>query len=248
MEKLINRSACALPTVDEPVVYFDEDDFTAFNRSLSEIKEHAEKLYNSHKRYIDRAYLQDGKIYLKYENETIHLKETSIQSIILHIEKALEFRYVDVVNFSDMGHSHLFYPKDIYGEVGKLTTTRDKISFLLNHPETKILYHVSEQIRFLDPISHQLLLDPILQFKYYTRNILGDNKAQGKLDILFNFESTSKYNTVNNLDNHVYYSAGFYLHASRGGCFSYKHQGKEFFFDISLSFLLYKDKSLDFFM
>ena len=240
VKKLMTRSACAPAKEDEPFVYMDTDGFSFFRKHL-EVKKHAEKMYNSHKRHINRVYVQDGKIYLPIRKSlkgdisgSVELSETFVRSVILHIEKALNMRYVDVINFSDMGHSHLFYPLQFEKKVNELSKTQNILSFLLNHPETKILYHTAEQIKaFQDRTSKQFLPDPILQFRYYTRNILGDNRAQGELDILFNFKDPYAYNTVTYLDGYKYYSPGFHIHASQGGCLPYTYEGKDFFFDLS---------------
>ena len=247
MEKLTKRKACAPPTKEEPYVYFDADGFH-FGRSFSEVKKHGQHLYNSPKRYIDRAYVREGKIHLPFASSwesspegSIELTETFVRSVILHIEKALKKGYANVINLSDMGHSHLFYPPELE-EKTKGLSAKESFSILLRQPEVKILYHTAEQID-LHFEKETFFDNPILQFRYFTRNILGDNRAQGELEVLFHFGKP--YNTVRDLEGHKY-GYGFYLHASKGACFPYKYQGKEFFFDLSYSYPPRKENSLDF--
>ncbi len=79
---------------------------------------------------------------------------------------------------------------------------------------------------------NNLLPDPDIQWRYYTRNIVGDNRGDDVLDMLR--EPTSIANTARDMEGHHYIGAGFSLSANEKGCFPFVHKGETSFFDLSL--------------
>lgn len=164
----------------------------------------------------------------------VHLTNTLIQSVRLHIEEGLKRKYVDEVMFSDMGHSHFFIPMKFYREELSSIPVEKKDELyekMLAHPELKILYHTAEQLKMFDE-NRKLLDDRHLRWRFFTRNLVGDNKALGKMELLHNEDHS--YNSANHYDeNHKYLGAGFDLSANVNGCFPFEFKGKTYYFDLN---------------
>jgi len=95
----------------------------------------------------------------------------------------------------------------------------------------KILYHTAEQLHMLE--DGQLISDRLVQWRFYTRNLLGDNKGEGRLELIH--QPTSSHNTARGLmPGHRYWGAGFYISASIDGCFPYTYKDKTYYFDLNL--------------
>ncbi len=76
----------------------------------------------SPKRLFNRArYNQDSEQfelpYVESWGGTVVLSKRLVTNVIMHIEKALERKYVQAVFFPDMGHSHFFVPQDHWDQV-----------------------------------------------------------------------------------------------------------------------------------
>ncbi|MBK26362.1 MAG: hypothetical protein CME70_20350 [Halobacteriovorax sp.] len=218
-----------------PYVY--SNDFS-WGMSLNQIKEKSTEIYNSGKRLRNRAFF-DGKnvvmpLSVSGGDALVKLSPRFLESVQKHIEVGYKRGYIDAVIFPDMGHSHFFIPKKYYEEVlAPMPNSKrgEKYELMINHPELKILYHTAEQLTMLDE-NKKPLPDRMLQWRFYTRNLVGDNKALGRVELLH--ETDSSHNTGRDYDdNHRYWGHGFNLSASKEGCFSFTKNGKTFYFDLS---------------
>ena len=125
-----------------------------------------------------------------------------------------------------MGHSHFLIPDQIWkskydkypvNQFSKLYTD------LFSDPELKILYHTAEQLQLTDE-NKNVLNDSYIQWRHHTRNIVGTNDGDKKLNLLQNPESPS--NTVNRLEGHFYYGGGYNISSNINGCFQYLKNGQ----------------------
>lgn len=236
---------CQAPTVSEPVIY--QSDFR-WGYTAPEMNDRFNEIYSSGKRLYKRAYYDSAKgaFILPFEKAfggEVVLSKRLIVSVQKHIEKALERSYVQNVFFPDMGHSHFFiedehwkakYDSYPVNQFSKMYTE------LFEDPELKILYHTAEQLKMLDA-ADRVLQDREIQWRFYTRNIVGDNRGLGIIDIHRNLAHAS--NTVGEAEHHKYWGAGFNVSASSSGCFPYTYAGKTYYFDLSLSDLPFPPSS-----
>lgn len=219
--------------------YLYEEDFP-WNQTLEEIIQRADVLYRSPKRLVDRAY-RDSKgqaiipVRIGSVTKPVRVSEIFIKSVTKHVEEAFKRRYIDALHFGDMGHSHFFIPQKYYDEVVDKVPVGDKhilYEKILNHPGLKILYHTAEQLTMLDE-NRELLKDRHIQWRFFTRNLVGDNEGHGKLELLHN--ETHRYNTAHDYDEgYRYWGGGFYISAHEKGAFPFVLNGKTHYFDLNL--------------
>lgn len=233
---------CGVPAEDEAIVYADDFEWGV---SLEEMGQRFDEMYASGKRLTGRAYYEeDSGEFIFPLSETwggrATLSRRLVENVRMHIEKALTRGYADYVFFPDMGHSHFFIPQDIYDEIYAPYPVPHRgamYSALFEEPELKVLYHTAEQLQMLDE-DDALLPDRQVQWRFFTRNVVGDNDWAGRIDLLH--EPTTKANTGRDLEGHYYFGAGFNVTATAGGCFPYVHDGQVFFFDLSMEDLPYE--------
>lgn len=237
------RARCAPPGEDEQIVY--SSDFQ-WGYSLDAMATRFEEIYESGKRLHERA-AWDG------ENErfmmpatrtwggAVELPPRLVENVTLHIEHGLERGYVDFVFFPDMGHSHLFIPQDSWDNqyAGMpVSEISRRYELLFDDPGLMVLYHTAEQLDMLTE-DDQLVDDRHVQWRYHTRNLVGDNNHERRIELLFEPESNA--NTAHDLAGYRYYGAGFNVSASKDGCFPYEVDGETRWYDLSLSDLPYPD-------
>ncbi len=220
--------------------YLYEEDFP-WNQSLEDILNRADALYRSPKRLIDRAYRSDEGLTLipirmnDGKTKTVRTSEVFIKSVTRHVEEAFKRRYIDALLFSDMGHSHFFIPQKYYDEViDKIAVENKHILYekILNHPGLKILYHTAEQLTMLNE-NREILNNRHIQWRFFTRNLVGDNEGLGKLELLHN--EPHRYNTAHDYDEgYRYWGGGFYISAHENGCFPFTVNGETRYFDLNL--------------
>ncbi len=236
---------CGPPAEDEPIVY--ADDFH-WGYPVEEMGQRFDEMYVSGKRLEDHAYHDEatGEFHLpitKSWGGHVVLSTRLVENVRMHIEKALTRGYAEFVFFPDMGHSHFFIPtvhwESVYGEY-TIPERGKMLSALFDDPELKVLYHLAEQLSMLDE-EKNILPDRHVQWRFFTRNPVGDNDWGGRLDLLH--EPTSKANTARDLEGHYYYGAGFNITATADGCFPYVHNGLIHYFDISMKDLPYQSLS-----
>jgi hypothetical protein len=229
------RARCA-PDPSAPLLQFSD---YRWDQTFEEMEALFWDLYASDKRLPERAYYDEERDLLilqvaaAWGGETV-LPPRLIRSVRAHIEKALARGYVDFVFFPDMGHSHFFIPEQHWEEryAGRpVSEFGARYSEMFDDPELKILYHTAEQLRFMDA-SGDLLSDRHTQWRFYTRNPVGDNRGLGLLEI--HHDPTHSHNTLRTYEGHRYYGAGFYVSASERGCFPFVHQGTTYYYDLSM--------------
>ncbi|MCP4915137.1 MAG: hypothetical protein GY909_18605 [Oligoflexia bacterium] len=234
----VNIENCKEASKHEKIL--DSSDFK-WNQTPEEIKEREIKLYNSEKRLEKRIFVNDqGKFVLPIDasfggaTEAI-IPAHYINSVRAHIETALRRGYVESIIFSDMGHQHFYIPQKYYDEVINPIPVKDKnirYEKMLANKDLKILYHTAEQLKMVE--DKKLLDNRHLQWRFYTRNIVGDNKEQGTLELIH--QKDHSHNTAREYDKgYRYWGAGLYISANKNGCFAFKDkEGKTKFFDINL--------------
>jgi hypothetical protein len=234
----IRQESCQAPASDEPVVY--SSDFKwGMNREDIRLKE--KEIYESGKRLKERAHLNEqGELVVSvgsFNNDQFaKVPARFIESIRAHIENALRRKYVDAIIFPDMGHSHYFIPQDFFNrEIAPLSTSERARGYelMMNHPGLKVLYHTAEQLTVHDE-DKKLLDDRVLQWRFYTRNLVGDNERLGKMELLH--AETHSHNTAHDYDpGYRYWGAGFYVSVSKDGCFPFTRNAETQYFDINFT-------------
>ena len=230
------KQRCAPPADDDPVLYSDA---FKWGYSLDDMAAAFAETYERPDRLLGRAWYDESRDTLVMPiaegwGGEVLLPARLVDSVRRHIEGALERGYVDFVFFPDMGHSHLFIPQEIWdadyapyevAEIGLMYGT------LFDDPALKVLYHTAEQLQTLDD-DDQLLDDRHLQWRFFTRNLVGDNAGLGALELLHAPEE--KANTSRDMAGYRYHGAGFSLSANKDGCFRYDHDGVTRYFDLSM--------------
>lgn len=233
----VNVENCKRGNAQEEILRSSE---FSWGMTLEDILAKEKDVYQRGLRLRERAYYENGEVYLPLTTfdgveQKVKLSERFIKSVIGHVEGGLKRRYVDAIIFPDMGHSHLFLEKKYYEEVLSSIPVKEnhkRYELMLNHPETKFLYHTAEQLEMLDE-DKKLLPNRHIQWRFFTRNLVGSNKNLGKLELLHN--EGHSHNTARDYDeNYRYWGAGFNLSANKNGCFAYTHKGQTFYFDLSL--------------
>lgn len=231
------QSRCAPSTASEPALY--ATDFK-WGYERAQMIAHFTTIYDSGKRLPKRAYYDttQKKFILPGDPSfggDVELSERLIYSVRRHIEEALRLKYVDAIFFPDMGHSHYFIPQEHWEKTyAHFPASQFNVLFtkLFQDPYLKVLYHTAEQLQTMS--ADQLpLSDKDLQWRYYTRNIVGDNRGQGHLELHPNYIDSAA-NTAREYEGHFYWGGGFNLSASKNGCFPYTFKGQTYYFDLSL--------------
>lgn len=235
----VAKSRCLPVGSSEEYVY--NDDFR-WNMSLEEVMSKFNEVYTSGDRLKGRAYYDSSTDQFilnlnRSQNSEVSMPIEFAFSIKKHIEEALKREYTHAIIFPDMGHLHFFIPEEVYEkEISPISgfEQNKRYNKMLRLPGLKMLYHTAEQIRMKDE-SNFLLDDEMLRWRYYTRNLIGDNKGERKLEIHKNLEA--KFNTVRDYPGYKYWGAGADFSASKDGCFPFEFKGQTYYFDISLESL-----------
>ena len=234
----IQKEECRRTGQNEEVVRSSE---FSWDMGLEEIKNKEKNIYERGLRLAGRAYLEKGQLYLPHispegQEQKIKLSKRFLRSVVRHVEVGFERNYIHALIFPDMGHSHFFIKKDFFNKIiAPMPTSRMNESYelILNHPETRFLYHTAEQLKLFDD-DRQLIQDRELQWRFFTRNLVGDNQVLGRVELLHN--SSHHYNTAMEYGKDFrYWGAGFMINGSKKGCFGYFRHGKVLYFDLSLT-------------
>ncbi|NCN40603.1 hypothetical protein GW916_05070 [bacterium] len=214
---------CSPAKSDEPVT--DKSDW-GIVETAKEAKTLWEQLYLGGKRLRNRAFVEasTNKILLPSSpGAPILVDPQFILNLSGHIHQALTKSYGEHLFYPDMGHAHLFRPEK---------KELDLQEAMKDH-ETKILYHTAELYRLRDKIGKKgkLVLDEWFQWRYYSRNFVGENAPKGELSVLLN--RSGGYNTVRSLFGHRQVGT-IYFSGSAQGCFDLNRDGKSIRYDISI--------------
>jgi hypothetical protein len=226
---------CNPPTPDEPIVY--SDGFLG-SFTLEEMAQVFDEHYRSGRRLKSRAYFDSSQnsFVLPHRDGLVKVDSTFVASVTRHVEISLERRYADFIFFPDMGHSHLFIPESDYERLLSIKPASARYEAFFSYRKLKVLYHTAEKLT-VRPGKYSegpFPQDPVLLWRYFARNPVGDNDGGESVFVLFQLENPEKYNTVKRVPGHSEYSAGFEISASKDGCFPYQHKGKTQYFDLSL--------------
>jgi hypothetical protein len=234
---IVKTENCFKPVEQEQILRSSE---FSWGVELEEIKTKYDEVYEKGLRLNQRAYLVGDQVVLPISligggKGEIKLTERFLESVQGHIEEGLKRKYVDAIIFPDMGHSHLFVDQKFYNQVVReipIKQNDKRYELMLNHPETRFLYHTAEQMKAKDE-NGKLLEDRHIQWRFYTRNLVGHNKAQGKIELLHN--EGHSHNTARDYDEGFrYWGAGFNISATKNGCFAFVDKGVTKYFDLSL--------------
>jgi hypothetical protein len=229
---------CGKPLPSEPITY--SDDFTG-TFTLEGMADLFEKHYASGRRLKGRAYYDSdlGSLVLPHSTGLIKISPRFIQNVTRHVEISLERRYADFVFFPDMGHSHLHLPESVYEEMKAIKPIGKMYENFFAYDGLQMLYHTAEKLAVREGknFNGAFPQDPILLWRYFSRNPVGDNNDGENVKIFFHLSEPQKYNTVKDIPGHKEYSAGFDISASKEGCFPFESRGKKMYFDLSLDSL-----------
>jgi len=231
------ENRCTRPAADSPIIYSND---YVWGYTPEAMDQKFAAMYQSDKRLFERAYFDDERQeFLLPGSEArggaVSLPPRLIENVRRHIEKALLRGYAEYVFFPDMGHTHLFYPKEGWQTQYAATPVAEMSSMysrLFDDPELKLLYHTAEQLQLLDD-NDELLNDRHLRWRFFTRNVVGDNAYLSQLDLLH--EPSHPSNTSRKMPGYRYYGSGFNISANKDGCFPYMVDDVTYWFDISLS-------------
>ena len=223
--------------------------------SEDEVLKKSKEIYNSERRLKTRAYYDESqdRFYLSWifdgKPKEIYLPHRFILSVQGHIERALEGYYVDGIMRSDMGHGHFLMPNEKYNRVYSQMTAYRKLERYLDDPDIRIVYHTAEQFQMAEHLDNGTYLvskDHYLRWRYYTRNLVGDNVPGRSLEI-FLVKDPFSYNSIYKDDVPEYYwRYGFSLSANKASCFPFKHKGKTYYFDLSFNSLTIDPENTDY--
>jgi predicted DNA-binding protein (MmcQ/YjbR family) len=251
-EILTAKQRCQITSAGESLLYSTEfenpkkHNGSSWFFTFDEMAEQFKTTYNSGKRLPKRAYYdnQTNKFFLPIVDgkkiETVEITENFILSVQKHIENSLKLKYAEFAFFPDMGHSHLYFPQEHWDkEYSNYLEQHGKAAMyqkMLGDEKMHALYHTAEKLLTQDE-NKDLIADPHLEFRYWNRNVVGTNVQSDELKIYISEEALAtppKYNTVGNLEGYGSWSAGYNLHSSKDGCFSYQYKGDTYYFDLSL--------------
>ncbi len=231
----LKRCAAQLP--GEVPVY--SSDFR-WNLTLEEIKNLGSTMYGSEKRLGKRAYYDEAMKSLVFpegpvRGGNVRIPEQFVKTVGKHVEKAFIRGYVDALIFPDMGHSHFLIPLGFYKkEIAPLPVDKFNLLYekIMNNKDVKVVYHTAEQLQVMSE-DKKLLDDKKLQWRYFTRNLVGHNTVDPDLELV-NATTTSDANTMGEVSGYFWWGGGFNIHANKNGCFEFKKDGKVLYFDLSL--------------
>lgn len=232
------RSQC-VPERDSDLFLHWEDFGSDYSRET--LLAHSETIYASERRLRYRAFFDEASgdfriPWAKEPGRSLFLPENFIKSVTRHIEMALERQYVDAVNFADMGHNHFNIPEERFLEhYAKIEDFGLVYEQYLADPTMLMAYHTAERLKMAERDERRRVIvsnDRYYGWRYYTRNLVGENSPEPKLDIYL--EKEFIFNTIKAIEGY-HWAAGVLISANKNGCFPYSYKGKTFYFDISLS-------------
>ena len=229
-------ASCDKPTANEKPI-MQNDFYWGF--SLVDMAAKFSEMYSKPQRLQGRAYydkMKDHYVmpFTAAQGGNFVITKGAIAAIKYHIEEALKHTYANFVFFPDMGHAHFMIPQRSYDKfyaslpVSQLSRL---YAMAFADEDVKFLYHTAEQLQTLEEDNKTLKVDRAIQWRYYTRNLVGQNKSGGTIEIAHDLES--KANTVGELEDYRNFG-GFNISAQKDSCFSYTYKGQEYFFDISM--------------
>ena len=228
----VARERCYGPPEDGAVLY--KDVWGDWNFSREEMAALFNRLYSSPARLEARLYFkpESGEFVLPVKNSddgwtTIRVSDNFIKSIICHIEKAHTNGWARHVMLADMGHGHFMVPAEASEELGHFG-----LEDVLNHPETKVLYHTGEMLKFYDFTSRRRMENPYVNFRRKNRNLLGYLDGSGEVEVLQE-PSDPAFNLVRIAPGHRRF-LDFEFSGNSNACFPYRdNEDRIRYFDVN---------------
>jgi hypothetical protein len=155
----------------------------------------------------------------------INLPEHLIQSVIKHIQLAIDNGYAQFPFFPDMGHGHLHLPPGSPGSERNGRMPHEFLSDEFNDPNLALLYHSAEAY----DLTHSSSED--WSHIWLHRNFVGRMDKDGPLEVLQG--PLQGMNTLGSIPGMVKGST-IYFSASRQGCIPFEFQGESLFLDFSM--------------
>jgi hypothetical protein len=209
------RPDCSRPLPDEP--YTSRTEWNVI-RSKDSASQSWKDLYQSGRRLRNRAYLAEDLSYVFPDGTKIPSR--FLNSLKAQIATAIDRKYADHVFYPDLGHVHLLIPEG----------TQDlSDESALSRPDLIFLYHTAELYEMRP--GGELSPDPWLQWRFYSRNLVGHNDERADVDIAYTDE---KYGTVRGLPGYRQVET-VYLSTSKNGCFELNTAEGNLKLDLSLS-------------
>ena len=226
------RDRCYGLPEDGEVLYKDAWGDWDFKRE--EIDHLFDKVYHSSARLGSRVYFDpDMETFvlpvknLQGEWTAIPVANDFIKALITHIEKAQAEGWADYVMLADMGHGHFMIPKNVADVPDK-----PRLEDVINHPQTKILYHTGEMLKFYSFTNRTVVDNAYVNFRREHRNLLGYLDGSGKVEILQEPEDRA-FNLVRMAPGHRRF-LDFEFSSNKNGCFPFRdNDGKITYFDIN---------------
>lgn len=204
--------------------------------SRQELEDQFNQLYDSGHRLKARAYYDSltSSVQIPYRNGSIEAPDLFVQGLIRHIELAHKNSYVDYVYYPDMGHGHLYLPREEWTQLKRIQDLAQRMEKVLQSENLKVLYHTVEalQVKEGDFVSGTFPNDPWKLWRYFSRNLLGNFRAEPGIEVLF-AGSDQVYNTVRKMDGHTQITV-LYMSSSKDGCLPYDAKGRTYHFDFTL--------------
>ncbi|MGE3263393.1 MAG: hypothetical protein AB7K68_16565 [Bacteriovoracia bacterium] len=229
---------CEKPAKEEPVVYSNE---FHWGQNRSDMQKNFEMIYESGKRLLGRAYYNEAShgYEMSAPYGVVKVDPKFIASVTRHLEISLQRGYAEQIFFPDMGHSHFYIPEKEWPALAAEQSRSKLYEKLFALRSLKILYHTAEQLQVKpgERSEGPFPQDPVLLWRYFSRNVFADNNGGENVGILF--RGPQGYNSVGEVEGYNLYSAGFYVSASKDGCFPYSFKGKTYYFDLAIEEMPY---------
>lgn len=227
---------CAPQTPAEPVL--TNADFR-WDYTLPQLISRFGEILAGDKRLAKRAHFDEarGAYVFPYESARggdVVLPARFIESVRRHVEEAMRLEYVDGIFFPDMGHSHFLIRNDAWARYSRdypVSAISRFYEKLFDDPDVLVVYHTAEQLKMRED-DGRLVDDRRTQWRLFSRNLVGDNRGEGRLEL--RQEPSSRVNTLNGLDGYFWYGAGFNISANKDGCFGARVRGGILRYDLSL--------------
>lgn len=223
------RETCTKWNPSQPIT--DRGDWRVYEE-IPALEEDFNELYTSERRLKNRVYWDEGlrsyRIPSRDGSDTLNVPIEFIENLRLHLKTSLQRGYAEFLLYPDLGHFHLLIP-DSSRVLPHFSPGWEEA---LSNSNALMLFHTGEMIRFKKGSSGtgELVEDPWLQWRYYTRNFWGRNNGSPELPVVFARDQS--YNTVRRLEG--YREAGVFLvSGNQSGCFAVELGTRSIFFDLA---------------
>lgn len=226
-----NRRACPIPSNEEPQTSRGE---WRLIEKFDDMKTGYENLYASGKRIYGRAYWDEslGAYAFRGNDSAVKIDPVFLKHLTEQIEAILDRGYADFLFYPDLGHTHLYATLADSKNLQAIADSDRRAEAMFQLPELATMFHTAELIRLREGelFDGDLVDDPWLQWRYFSRNILGENKDGKNLQVLF--AKGARYNTIRELEGYSQKTT-IYLSASKDGCFAANTKNGVVYFDVS---------------